>query len=268
VEYLTKVEGMPLPDAVHLLANGVVPQDGLFPAPARRFEPKEEKKNVPFALPAANADNRRVFAYLHKTRCIDPEIINWCIKRGLVYQSNVLDEKTGRHRQNCVFTGLLNGQAVFATERGLFDKECGKAYRHEVDGSRDDCRFVMENPDSKVLIICEAPIDCMSHATLWKQAGLLWRAYHRLALCGNCDIALQGFLKRNPQIEKLVWSVDNDAGGRTAIQRYFEKYKAQGYESLIDLPKTKDWNSDLLGGIPYFFSDNNLENEGEEYEEF
>ena len=272
VEYLTKIEGMALPDAVHFFANGVVPVSAPKPPATAKYELKEEKKNIPFALPDANGDNKRVFAYLHRTRCIDPEIINWCIKRKLVYQSNVLNDKTGKYHQNCVFTGQLDGSPVFATERGLFDIEGQKPYRHQVDGSRDDARFVMEGCGN-VLIICEAPVDCMSHATLWKQADLPWDIYTRLALCGNCDIALEGYLERNPQINKLVWAVDNDQGGRTAIRRYFQKYKAQGYISLIDLPITKDWNADLVAGIPYFspereihVDEQDLENEGEEWD--
>jgi hypothetical protein len=265
VEYLTKVEGMDLPDAVHLLANGVVPAT-LTPIPhLKPFVPKEEKENVPFAPPPANADNRRVFAYLTRTRSIDPEIVNWCIKHGLVYQSNVPNPKTGKSIQNCVFTGLLDGKLVFATERGLFDVPGQKAYRHEVDGSREDCRFVMDGKSNRAIIV-EAPIDAMSHATLFKQGGVDWKVDTRVALCGNCDVALEGFLNRNPNIRHLIWSVDNDRGGQIAIERYWQKYADRGYFQETDLPTTKDWNSDLVAGVPYFLPENDLGDTNEELE--
>jgi DNA primase (bacterial type) len=253
IDYLTKIEGMTLPDAVHLLANGQ--RDAGLTSPSA-YVPytKKKKEKVPFVLPTANSNNRRVFEYLNKTRHIDSEIINWCIKQGLVYESNVLSPKTGKSMHNCVFTGLLDGKPVFATMRGLFDKEGQKPFRHEVDGSLEECRFVMPGR-SNTIVIFEAPIDAMSHATLWKQSGIDWTHHTRVALCGNCDIALEGYLKRNPHIKKLVWSVDNDAGGQKAIDRYFQKYADKGYTQLVDLPKTKDWNSDLQNGIPYFFGE-------------
>jgi len=45
--------------------------------------------------------------------------------------------------------------------------------------------------------------------------------------------------------------------------RYYKKYANQGYFQEIDLPQTKDWNSDLMAGIPYFLSEQNFENEDE-----
>jgi hypothetical protein len=250
VDYLTKIDGMTLPDAVHLLANGFIPTSYSYQPTIKRYEHKPKEK-VPFVLPDANSDNRRVFAYLNKTRCIDVEVINFCIKQGLVYESNVLSSKTGKAMHNCVFTGLLDGKPVFATMRGLFDKEGQKPFRREIDGSLEECRFVIPGR-SNTIVIFEAPIDAMSHATLWKQSGIDWTHHTRVALCGNCDIALEGFLERNPHIKKLVWSVDNDAGGQKAINRYFQKYADKGYAQVVDLPKTKDWNSDLQNGIPYF----------------
>ena len=77
LDYLTTVRKLSLPDAVQrILSAGGVP---LAEPPRRKARPTKS-----FSLPPRHADNRRVFSYL-RGRGIDPEIINHCIKHGLLY---------------------------------------------------------------------------------------------------------------------------------------------------------------------------------------
>lgn len=74
LDYLTAVEGLWLPEAVQRIL-GESPCIPPPPKPAVLY-PKTE-----FMLPPKHTDNRRVFAYL-RSRGIDAEIINHCIKHG------------------------------------------------------------------------------------------------------------------------------------------------------------------------------------------
>ena len=50
-----------------------------------KSEPTAPLSKTEFTLPTKHADNRRVFAYL-RSRGIDAEIINHCIKHGQLYE--------------------------------------------------------------------------------------------------------------------------------------------------------------------------------------
>ena len=57
---------------------------------------KRDEVQKPFALPPRNADDRRVFAYLHK-RGIAPQVIRQFLNSGLLYED--------AEHHNCVFVG-------------------------------------------------------------------------------------------------------------------------------------------------------------------
>lgn len=89
VNCLMKAFEMSFPKAVGEALDGEIPGS----------EYAAEKKNVnlsdrktseetskPAVIPEAAADNKRVYAYLSKERCISPKIINELINSGLLYQ--------------------------------------------------------------------------------------------------------------------------------------------------------------------------------------
>ena len=102
LDYLTTVRKLSLPDAVQrvLSAGGAA----LTKPPRRKARPTKS-----FSLPPRHADNRRVFLYL-RGRGIDPEIINHCIKHGLLYES--------AQHHNCVFVGFAGDRPAYAMQRG------------------------------------------------------------------------------------------------------------------------------------------------------
>lgn len=91
LDYLTTVRELPLPDAVQRILNAAG-------APLAEVPRSKAHTTKIFSLPPKHADNRRVFSYLHG-RGIDPEIINHCIKHGLLYES--------AQHHNCVFVGFM-----------------------------------------------------------------------------------------------------------------------------------------------------------------
>lgn len=234
LDYLTTVRELPLPDAVQrVLSAAGVP---LAEIPRSKAHPTKI-----FSLPPKHADNRRVFSYLHG-HGIDPEIINHCIKHGLLYES--------AQRHNCVFVGFSGDKPAYAMQRGTLQE---KRFVGEVAGSDKRYSFAVPTTpgDSTTLCIFESAIDALSYLTLLKQQGRDWRKANTLSLGGisgegmqRLPPALSRYLKAAPHISRVVLCLDNDAPGRAAAASLRELLA--GYE-IIDKPpaRGKDYN-DLL----------------------
>ena len=233
LDYLTTVRGLSLPDAVQrVLSAG----SAALTEPPRR----KERPTKSFALPPKHADNRRVFSYLHG-RGIDPEIINHCIKHGLIYESE--------QYHNCVFVGFADDGPAYAMQRGTMQD---KRFVGEVAGSNKRYSFAVPvTPGgSATLCIFESAIDALSYLTLLKQRGKDWRKANTLSLGGvgkkdqQLPAALSRYLEDAPDITRIVLCLDNDAPGREAAAVL--KGMLGGYE-VIDRPpaRGKDYN-DLL----------------------
>lgn len=120
-------------------------------------EVKEKKEKVPFTLPPANADHRRVFAYLRK-RGIAPQVIRDFVEAGLLYED--------AQHHNCVFVGRdRSGTPVFANQRGTYDRN-GSSFKGDVPGSNKDIAFRLRcDHENDTVLVFEAPIDLMSFCT-------------------------------------------------------------------------------------------------------
>ena len=203
--------------------------------PRRKVRPTKS-----FSLPPRHADNRRVFSYL-RGRGIDPEIINHCIKHGLLYES--------AQHHNCVFVGFAGDRPAYAMQRGTLQD---KRFVGEVVGSDKRYSFAvpMTPGDSPTLCVFESAIDALSYLTLLKQRGRDWRKANTLSLGGvgkadrQLPPALSRYLKAAPHITRIVLCLDNDEPGRKAAAVLKELLR--GYE-VIDRPpvRGKDYN-DLL----------------------
>ena len=236
LDYLTKVEGLSFLDAAQRIL-GELPHAPPAPAPAA---PTSKTK---FALPPKHADNRRAFSYL-RSRGIDVEIINHCIKHGQLY------EDAAHH--NCVFVGYENGKPAYGALRGTLSDT---TFAGEVPGS--DKRFSFAVPlraGGKTLCVFEAAIDALSYLTLLKLRGQDWRTANTLSLSGiyqprkdgsiRFPAALEQYLSDNPGVKRIVLCLDNDGPGRAAsaaIQK-----RLTDYEVIDNPPRSgKDYNDRL-----------------------
>lgn len=165
-------------------------------------------------LPAKSPTSDNVKAYLQK-RCIDPEIIQYCLDRNTLYES--------RDGQNAVFVGYDDiGKPRYAAIRSLV-----KDYKSEASGSDKNYSFRMKgvigNPH---LHVFESAIDLLSHATLEKQRGFDWTKESLLSLAGVyavkregvVPIALEHFLETYPDVKIIHLHLDNDDVGRSAAE--------------------------------------------------
>lgn len=236
LDYLTRVEGLSFLDAVQRILGELprVPPTPMRTAPFLKTE---------FILPPKHADNRRVFAYL-RSRGIDAEIINHCIKHGQLY------EDAAHH--NCVFVGYKHDKPTYGALRGTLSDT---TFAGEVPGS--DKRFSFAVPlraGGKTLCVFESAIDTLSYLTLLKLRGQDWRAANTLSLSGiyrprkdgsiRFPAALEQYLTDHPGVKRIVLCLDNDVAGQAASAAI--KQALAGYEVIDNPPRRgKDYNDQL-----------------------
>ena len=231
ITFLQEFEGKGFREAVENLLdfNGRARDS---PRPSRLRPPPEEEKPE-FALPPANEDNRRVFAYLRK-RGIAPQVIRSFLNAGLLYE----DAKY----HNCVFVGRDNtGQPRFASKRGTYDKD-GVSFKRDVLGSDKSVAFPIPcDPEVPWVLVFEAPIDLMSFCSLHREARS-----NAVALCGLYEGGLNTYLRDNPHLRHVVLCLDADDPGRTATEKLRAEYESRGLKVSTRTPaKGKDWNEYL-----------------------
>ena len=118
----------------------------------------------------------------------------------------------------------------------------GKQFKAESTGSDKRFGFCIEpTAESKTVAVFEAVIDAMAEMTL---AGDATDKY-RLSLGGiyapaeGCDIhppaALEEFLHRHPQVDRIEFCLDNDPPGRAAAAALAQLY-AEKYQVAVCLP--------------------------------
>ena len=235
IDFLQRFEGKSFTEAVDFLLawNGRARDSPDLPPPVQCKERSTPVEPVPFVLPPANVDTRRVTAYLKK-RGIAPAVIRGFVDAGLLYEEE--------NHHNCVFVGKnKSGDAVFAAKRGTYDLN-GASFRAGVPGSDKETGFCLpcDNAIDRVQVF-EAPIDLMSFCTLHRDV-----TRNAVALCGLYEGPLDTYLRENPGIKYIFLCLDADGPGKEAAERMKDKYTRQGYVvSYKPPPRGKDWNEYL-----------------------
>ncbi|VYU74760.1 DUF3991 and TOPRIM domain-containing protein [Eubacterium callanderi] len=218
------------------------------------------KKNIerqPLVMPSKNENHRRVFAYLTKTRKIDPDIVQWFLQQHLLYESKDKLKNKEVEVHNCVFVNMdYEGNVVGASLRGTMSD---RSFKGSI-GNDTDYGFVIKGNNHRIRIF-ESVIDLMSRKTLLKKNYP--RKYQNtmddtwMSLNGLKDLKLYKYLENHPDIKEIIFSVDNDPldqYGRKPGPDFCEKCKdiiQQNYPSKYsffkDMPRfKKDWNEELV----------------------
>ena len=227
IDFVQKHYGLPFPEAVKLLLDG---EDGQgYPVAGE----KEEEPRKPFALPPANLNMRRMYAYLMKHRGIDRTVIAHFAKAGLLY------EDAAYH--NAVFVGLdEHGVPRHAHKRST--NSLGKSIKLNVEGSDPKYSFHHQGTDGQ-LYVFEAPIDLLSYITLHPEG---WQEHSYLACCGTSYVPVRWMLAGMQSPERVVLCLDNDPAGQEASQRMAAQIDEEfGLRAERRNPGRKDWNEDL-----------------------
>ena len=200
-----------------------------------RAAPQPPPEKVPLQLPeAAHGKFNRVFAYLSKTRGIDPGIVSEMIRRNQLYED---------YRHNCVFVGYdRDNKPGYASIRGTLTD---KGYKGEAHGSSKDVGWFVDNRSAS-LFVSEAAIDAMSLMTLLKRNGRDWTKYSYLSLGGTSSRALLHHLEGSP-VRRIYLALDNDPAGLLGREHIRAALEKAGFQGRIEdkLPYYKDFNEDL-----------------------
>lgn len=242
LDYLIKVKEIPFTEAVERITGQVV----YLP---RQAPPKLIKPKV-LLLPRASPDTSRVYAYL-RSRGIDAELIDFCIRTGRLYESFP--------HHNAVFVGLDRySKPRYANLRGV-----GTDFVGDASGSDKRYSFSISTPGSSTVHLFESAIDLLSYATLVKQNGGSWNREHLVSLAGvyrpkvelqesSMPLALKRYLSENPEIHSIVLRLDNDATGGRAAKALVSMLSGRYEVSVRPPPYGKDYNDYLCMklGIP------------------
>jgi len=212
LDYLIKVRGMTLPEAVMRIDGQAVVMPS---SPSKARGPAQPRTLL---LPEKNKSNDRVAAYL-RGRGIHSALIDYCLQTGRLYES--------RYRHNAVFVGFdPQGVPRYGALRGT----SGSRFMGDVSGSDKHFSFSIPARDkSTKLHLFESAIDLLSYGTLELLSGRDWRRENCLSLAGiyrpkknigesTPPAALTQYLKDYPQITEIALHLDNDTAGRLAAE--------------------------------------------------
>ena len=225
LDYLLHVEGCSFVEAVRLLCE----EQPVF---TPKNHANVERKRPPFEPPEKSPTSTRVESYL-RCRGISQAVIDHCLQAGILYESLPY--------HNCVFVGRdADGVPKYAALRGTYTY--GKQFKAESTGSDKRFGFCIESAqESGTVAVFEAAIDAMAEMTL---AGDTADKY-RLSLGGiyapedgkpiRPPAALEEFLRRHPQVNRIEFCLDNDPPGRAAAAALARLY-GERYRVAVRLP--------------------------------
>lgn len=188
--------------------------------------------SAPIGGVSTNCVMRRMYAYLTKHRCIDRDVVTAFVQEKMLYEDDP--------HHNCVFVGLdENGEARHAHLRSTGSQ--GKVFRINVESS-DIKHSFHKNGTDRSLYVFEAPIDLLSHITLYP-AGWLEHSY--VACCGTSIQPVLERLRQNPKLDTVYLCLDNDEAGEDACDGMLDTLEDMGYDVERLRPEGRDWNDDL-----------------------
>ena len=242
IDYFQKVENMDFVSAVKkVLAamNYDMTKKNITLDKSKEGCDEKKRQHPLFSLPEKAENNRRCYAYLVKTRRLDPKLIAEYMAEGLIYQ----DKKYG----NAVFLGKdYEGHIVSAFKRSTLTVTTS-SYRGDQEGSQKDFRFRVENPGNMTVNVFESEIDLISYLSFLPEDE---RNENYVVLGGLSDKALMTFLSHRPDIEEINICTDNDEKGHLFFRAITEKL-GKDYIITREVPILNDFNEDLVKDVPY-----------------
>jgi len=237
LDYLVKVKGLSFLEAVETIMGGNVI------LPTECCSPKENAPKV-LMLPEKSNSNDAITEYLFG-RGIDYEIINYCIQKGLIFESLPY--------HNVVFVGIdENGKPRYAAYRATNNLRL----MGDASGSDKHYSFHLEGTNKTEVHLFECAIDVLSYATVMKMNGGKWKEENLVSLAGvylpkkkieesKVPVAVVGFLERHPEIKRVIVHFDNDNVGRQATKAL--QIKLSDKYEVVDSPPQfgKDYNDFL-----------------------
>ena len=225
IQFMQHFYDMNFVDAVKYLLNG---EEG---AELVQAEHKKEEKPE-FKMPKLSKNMHRTFAYLIKTRKIDPEIVQYFVSEKKILETE--------DYHNAAFCGYDENDEI--RQMHLRSTRSDERFFMDVDGSDKQYYFRHIGNDNE-LYVFEAPIDMLSFITMNKEN---WQQHSYVCLGGVAADALRNVLNSIPKISIVHMCVDNDEAGDKTIQRIGGELDEKNVIWDRLLPEHKDWNEDLI----------------------
>lgn len=197
-------------------------------------------KSHAFSLPKSVSTTNEIVHYLCDVRKLDRELVCGFIQRGLLYQDS---------HNNCVF---VSPDKTFACLRSTGEKR----FVRDIEGSNyDNCFFLLDDNVSvpKSIVVTESVIDMLSVMTYIRKKPFYLSRYSDkafLALSGTNKMqSLFTHLKNHPSISAVVFALDNDNAGQTAVTKAVDTLVETGYKGTVFFaypPDCKDWNDCIV----------------------
>lgn len=241
LDYLVSVRNVPFTEAVTMLCGNTINM------PYQTRKPIEKPK-ISFVPPERYVNNNKVIEYLQK-RGIDKEIIEYCI-----YNKTLYEEKK---YHNAVFAGYDDSRKMkYAFLRSTY---LNSTFMGEVGGSDKRYSFSIVPKDSKKegIAIFESAIDAMSYATMLKMGNKDWKQCRYLSLggvykeknndCYKLPLALEEYLKKNPDTKLVLMCLDNDNIGKNAMEEIAVTLHNTAIRCIFNPPNNqKDYNAVIM----------------------
>lgn len=237
LKYLIEVEGMEFLDAA-LYLKGLIDKQ----PPVKVMQ--RSKSSYCFRLPYRYENDDRIINYLVNERKINKDIVNYCIKSKLIYES--------ANDHAVVFVGYDESHLPkFACKRAT-----DSALKKDIPGSDKAYSFSVKNSKSKSVHVFESAIDLMSYMTILKRNGKDYLADNYLSIDGasligksihntEIPVALNHFLENN-EINSIHLHLDNDKAGKDTVLK-IQYHLENQYEIKDSSPKNyKDINEELI----------------------
>ena len=228
IGFVQNFYGLSFSEAVTTLLGG---EQGELSSPTPKKQEQEKRK--PFALPEANTDMRRVYAYLLKQRYIDRDMLTYFAKAKTIFED--------KDYHNAVFVGCdEDGVPRHAHKKSTYT--IGESFRGNVEGCNPAYSFHHIGVSER-LYVFEAPIDLLSFLTLHQDD---WEQHSYVSLCGVSEHALLKMLELYSHLQSVVLCLDHDEAGIESTQRLYDVLLEKGYSDIgVIRPTHKDFNEDV-----------------------
>lgn len=231
IDFVAIFTGATIKEAIKHLENTYTLQD-ISPSP---IQSNKTIMSNELRLPSKAENNKRVFAYLCKTRGIEAEVVEDLVRRKQIYQDI---------KGNCVFVSYENGVANYGMFRGT---NTYQRFMGDCPGNDYRSGFFIDN-GGKHLLIAESVIDGMSLMSMMKMHGRDYKEYDYLILGGVGKLEALEYRMMDKNYTSTIIALDNDEAGRSAGEMIKNRIESMGYSVLIRdfYPTAKDWNLELL----------------------
>lgn len=214
--------------------------------PTEAAREAEEPKQL--VIPEEDKDTGIIRQYL-KNRGIDPEITDYFIREGSIYQD-------AWHKSVCFVGYDREGKPRIINQRGTTG-----SFKGNTKGSDRRFSFMLHAEGEHSVHFFEAPVDMLSYASLLKMNGYDFRRFNLVSLAGisgtgygaeiHLPVGVEEYLDRYPETDIVYIHFDNDEPGRVAGQRLEAALRSMHVMTVQQYPPEgcKDVNDYLVRNI-------------------